>query len=164
MRLLTVLLAVSLLTGPVSYGEDSDSRLDIEFNAAIAKISPRASDQPIRLPSLTFEIRATTYCPESQAAESLSISIADTRISINPAGDDTIERSIHVSHKQLGPVAVENFCLVDNDADAEQTLQVDDALTAQLSLLCVGESGESISYETAALSVALECELPDPAQ
>ena len=161
MRFLTVLLPFALLTSPVSYAEDSGGRLDIEFDTATAKISPRSSDRPIRLPSLTFAVRATTHCPESQLPESLSISIADTRISISPAGDDVIEKSISVSRKQLGPVAVKNFCIVDNDANSEQTLQVEDALTAQLSLLCVGENDESISYETAALSVALECELPE---
>ena len=76
--------------------------------------------------------------------------------------EDAIEESIQVSRKQLGPVAVEDFCLGEETNDAQELLQIDDALTAQLSLRCAGENSESISYKSAALSIALLCEVPEP--
>ena len=166
MRYLTATFAIALLTSSAAHSDDADGQLDIEFDTATALISPRTSNRPINLPTLTFTLRAQARCPAAEAPESISISIADTRITIYPdnesATNDVVEKSIRVSQKQLGPVAVESFCLAQNSADVGQSLQLDGALSAQLSLRCVGENSESISYQTAALSVALLCEVTAP--
>ena len=161
MRYLTEIFAIALLISSTSHSEDADGQLDIEFDTATAIVSPRTSNRPINLPTLTFTFRAQAQCPAAEAPESISVSIADTRITIYPDSDsnDVIEKSIRVSQKQLGPVAVANFCLAENDADVGELLELDDALSAQLSLRCVGENSESISYQTAALSVSLLCEV-----
>ncbi|MGI9199867.1 MAG: hypothetical protein ACR2QL_02320 [Woeseiaceae bacterium] len=162
MRYLSGLLAIGTLIVSTATVAHADDRLEIEFDTAVAKIAPRSSASPIKLPNLTFTLRARTFCPGPETAESLSVSIADTRITISPADEDVIEESIQVSEKQLGPVAVEDFCLGEDTSDGQESLRINDALTAQLSLRCAGESSESISYESAALSVALLCEVPEP--
>lgn len=162
MRHLTSLLTIGFLLVSITRVGMADDRLEVEFDTAVAKIAPRTSASPIKLPNLTYLLTAQTYCPEPQTAESVSVSIADTRITISPADEDIIEKSIKVSRKQLGPVAVEDFCLGEDTSDAQKSLQIDGALTAQLSLRCVGESSETISYQTTALSVALLCEIPEP--
>ena len=80
--------------------------------------------------------------------------------------DDTgvIERSIRVPKKQLGPIAVNDFCIAGGDASSGQALNLRDALSAQLSLHCSGENQESMTYETVALEVALQCDVPENAQ
>jgi hypothetical protein len=162
MRYLTGLLAIVLLIDSTTGVANSDEHLEVEFDTAVAKIAPRSSAKPINLPNLTFSLKARAFCPAPQAAESVSISIADTQITIRPVNEDAIEESIQVSRKQLGPVAVEDFCLGEETNDAQELLQIDDALTAQLSLRCAGENSESISYKSAALSIALLCEVPEP--
>lgn len=164
MRYLTVIFAIALLISSTSRAEDAGGQLDIEFDTATAIIAPRTSSRPISLPTLTFTLRAQARCPAAETPESISVSIADTRITIYPDSDsnDIIEKSIRVSQKQLGPVAVESFCLAENNADVGELLELDDALSAQLSLRCVGENSESISYQTAALSVSLLCEVTAP--
>ena len=161
MRYLTGFLAIGFLIVSATRVAAADDRLEVEFDTAIAKIAPRSSARPIKLPDLTFTLKAKAFCAKPQAAESLSVSIADTRITIIPATEDVIEESIRVSKKQLGPVAVEDFCLGEETSDAQKSLQINDALTAQLSLRCAGENSESISYESAVLSVALLCEIPE---
>lgn len=162
MRYLTVIVFTAVLLSLTAFSDDADGQLDFEFDTAVAAIAPRSTSKPISLPTLTFALRAEARCPALLAPESVSISIADTRITIKPETDGALEKSIRVAEKQLGPLAVEDFCLADNAADAGESLQVDDALSAQLSLRCVGEDRESISYQTAALSVTLQCETTEP--
>ncbi|MGI9221061.1 MAG: hypothetical protein ACR2QS_08510 [Woeseiaceae bacterium] len=141
--------------------------MNVEFDVPVANISPRSSERPINLPSITYAVRATASCPELQRPESISISIADTRISIRPVDDEAIETTIRVSKKQLGPVTANDFCLTASDSveiepSASESIHIDNALSAQMSLRCVGENNESISYESAVLGVALQCSLPEP--
>ena len=161
MHYLTGLVAIGFLVASTARFASADDRLEVEFDTAVAKIAPRSSATPIRLPNLTFTLTARSFCPEPQAAESISVSIADTRITITPTDEDIIEESIQVSRKQLGPVAVEDFCLGEDTTDAQKSLHINDALTAQLSLRCAGENSESISYKSAVLSVALLCEIAE---
>jgi len=162
MRSFTVIVSIVMLLSSTSFSDDLDGQLDFEFESAIAAIAPRATNRPISLPTLTFALRAEARCPAQLVPESVSISIADTRISMSPDAAGVLEKSIRVSKKQLGPLAVESFCLAENSADAGQSLQIDDALSAQLSLRCVGEDSASISYQTAALSVTLQCAATEP--
>lgn len=162
MHYLTALITLVLLCGTAPRMVAADSQLKVEFDTAIAKIAPRASAKPIQLPNLTFTLRVQALCAAPQITESVSVSIADTRITLKPEDDELIEKSIRVSRKQLGPVAVDDFCLDEPGAEAQDSLQISAALTAHLSLRCADDSNASISYETAALNVALQCELPEP--
>lgn len=156
------LAAALMLFGATAVSADDGARLDVEFDTPVASIAPRTAQRLVNLPSLTFVVRAAASCPEAQNAESISISIADTRISVEPKSDEVVEQTIRVSGRQLGPVAVEDFCLAaateDEQQEAVEPLVINDALTAQMSLRCVGENAESIQYDTAVLSVALQCD------
>jgi hypothetical protein len=164
MRCLYFFTALAMLIAADSRGEDADSRLIVESEAAIAKISLRSSSRPVRLPNLSFNLRIQALCPGTLEAKSISISIADTRVNIRPNDGGPVEKTIRVPRKQLGPIAVNDFCIAGDSANDEELLQLHDALTAQLSLHCVGENQESMLYETIALEVALQCDVPENAQ
>ena len=164
MRSLFFFAALAVLIGADSRAEGADSALLVEFDAAVAKIALRSSGRPIRLPSLTFAVRIEASCPARLDTKSISISIADTRINVQPDDTGVIERSIRVPKKQLGPIAVNDFCIAGEDASSGQELNLRDALSAQLSLHCSGENQESMTYETVALEVALQCDVPENAQ
>ena len=164
MRSLFFCAALAVLVSADSRGEGADSELSVEFDTAVAKIALRSSSRPIQLPSLTFAVRIKASCPTALEAKSISISIADTRINVQPDGTAVIEKSIRVPTKQLGPIAVNDFCIAGNEAGSERELQLHDALSAQLSLHCSGESRESMTYETVALKVALQCDVAENAQ
>lgn len=164
MRGLFIYAALAVLISADSRGEDVDSQLLVEFDIPVARIALRSSSRAIQLPSLTFTVRIEATCPAALEAKSVSISIADTRINAQPDDTGLIEKTIRVSTKQLGPIAVDDFCIAGGGANSEQQLRLRDALSAQLSLYCSGDNRESMTYETVALEVALQCELPDSAQ
>jgi hypothetical protein len=164
MRSLLFFAALAMLVGTDSRSEGADSELSVEFDAAVAKIALRSSGRPIRLPSLTFAVRIKASCPTELEAKSISVSIADTRINVQPDDTGVIEKSIRVPKKQLGPISVDNFCIAGDDVSSEQELQLRDALSAQLSLHCSGDNRDSITYETVALEVTLQCDVPENAQ
>ncbi len=163
MRGLLFYAALAVLVSADSRGEDADSGLLVEFDAAIAKIELRSSSGPIQLPDLTFQVRIEASCPTALEARSISISIADTRINVQADDDGLIEKTIRVPKKQLGPIAVNDFCIAEDDLSSEQQLKLSDALSAQLSLRCSGENRESITYQTVALEVDLQCAVPENA-
>ncbi len=163
MRGLFFYAVLAVLISADSRGEDADSRLLVEFDAAIAKIELRSSSEPIQLPDLTFPVRIEASCPTALEARSISISIADTRINVQAADDGLIEKTIRVPKKQLGPIAVSDFCIADDDLNSEQQLKLRDALSAQLSLHCSGDNRESMTYQTVALEVELQCYVPEDA-
>lgn len=164
MRSLFFCAALAVLIGADSRGEGADSALLVEFDAAVAKIALRSSGRPIRLPSLTFAVRIKASCPAELEAKSISVSIADTRINVRPDDNGLIEKSIRVPKKQLGPISVNDFCIAGDEANSERQIQLRDALSAQLSLHCSGDNRESMTYETVALEVALQCDVPENAQ
>ncbi len=161
MRGLFFYAALAVLVSADSRSEDADSGLLVEFDAAIAKIELRSSSEPIQLPDLTFPVRIEASCPTALEARSISISIADTRINVQADDDGLIEKTIRVPWKQLGPIAVNDFCIANDDLNSEQQLKLSDALSAQLSLRCSGENRESITYQTVALEVDLQCDVPE---
>ncbi len=156
-------VVLTVLIGTAARAEDSVSQLLVDFDAAVAVIEPRASGGPVQLPGLTFTLRVDALCPAELAPKTISISIADTRINISPDGANDVETSIRVPQNQLGPIAVNDFCITGEDPVPEQPLQLRDALSAQLSLHCSGENRESMHYETVALEVELQCAIPEAA-
>jgi hypothetical protein len=165
MRGLIFFAVIAVLSGVESRGDAADSQLVVDFDAAIIKIAPRAAGRRlVRLPSLTFALRVQAQCAGDLDPHSVSISIADTRITLRPENAKTIEKTIRVPQRQLGPVAIESFCVSGETENPQPLLQVHDALSAQVSLHCVGENRESITYQTVALELALQCDLPENAQ
>ncbi len=146
-----------------SLAEEAENVLSFEFDTPVASITPRASNRPVQFPNLALVLRAETRCPVSDSIATVSVSIADSQLTIAPDTDEQgrIEETINVSHKQLGPIVVDNFCLAES-TESLQFLELEGALSAHLSLRCRGENHDSISYATTALNVAIECEDEKP--
>ena len=175
---------LAVLVCASAFSDEANPKLSVKFATAQATIAPRPPDKPVQFPDMTFTLHATASCPAAELPVSVSISIADSRITIAPDDDGRLEEEIRVSAEQLAPVIARDFCLDDemdelaneesgsvrsNEADHEPDeqpdqnpqLEIQGALSAQLSLRCRGENSESISYATAPLNVALHCENPE---
>ena len=164
MRGAFIFIAIMALAVASSGEEQSDSRLLIDFDAASVEVSARPSGRhPMRLPGLEFKVRLEPRCSAGMDADSISVSVADTRLRIDRealAKQPVIETTIHVPRKQIGPLVIEDFCVAGDDAARDTVLHVRDAFTAQLSLKCADENRQSILYETEALAIKLVCEVP----
>ena len=162
MRGAFISIAIIALAVEGSGEELSDDRLLVDINAASIEVSALPADrQPIRLPDLEFEIRLEPHCAAGMNAESISVSVADTRLHIGRqmlAEQSVIETIIQVPRKQIGPLAIEEFCVAGDDAPNDTLRRVRDALTAQLSLTCADDSRQSIIYKTEALAITLVCQ------
>jgi hypothetical protein len=147
---------LALFTCFSSYSDDARQSLSVLFEPAVAIIPPRTSNQPIQLPDLVFSLQAEAQCPTTDATASVSISIADSSISIVTTDNNAFAEQLNVPGKQLAPVVATDFCLEDK-ANVVQRLELKGTLSAQLSLRCQGENSETISYATTPLDVILEC-------
>ncbi len=169
MRSIIICIAIMLLAAGTLGAEGAGSRLLFAFDAAVVEITPRPPGRHlIRLPGITFTMRMEPQCAAGLDAESVSISVADTRLNIgrellvNPApGQDAVIANImRIPRRQIGPLAIENFCVTGEEGNADTLLHVRDALSAQLSLRCANESRQSIIYQTVALEITLSCQVP----
>ncbi len=96
------------------------------------------------------------------------MAVADTRRTFNAAqivAGALDEVRLLVPADQIAPVVIANFCVTDGDADQPATsvshLTVHAALSAQASLLCIGDTDRSMKYASANLDVMLVCENPN---
>lgn len=157
---LGVPVAALALTAIAGAGE-----LGVSASTPEVSISTRPAGRSfLRLPSLQYEFVLETDCPSGLQAESLSLSIADTRISntISTDSSSRIELSVNVPATQIGPIAVDQFCSDSSAADGgPHTLQIASVLSAQAALLCAGDSGSEMTYESKSLDVLLRCENDD---
>jgi hypothetical protein len=162
---LTFSAALILLTAIDSWADPATSQLTIAVEPALAEIEPRPpGPRIIRLPQMIFALRIEMQCGAGTRAESASVSISDTRHSLAPEqlGDATgTELTISVPQKQLAPLTIENFCFSDIAMGDSEDLHIADALSAQVSLRCVGENQHSIIYRVAPLDIALRCRVRD---
>jgi hypothetical protein len=143
-------------------------QLLVDAQAAIVQIDAVSEDrQLIKLPNLQFELAIKPLCGAAGRVESISVSVADTRQSYGV--DDINEQSVvnaplSVPSQQLGPLRIGDFCrttIADNAEDLEMTIQ--GALTAHLSLRCLNDEEQSITYVSQALDVVLRCNNVDDA-
>jgi hypothetical protein len=136
------------------------AQLVAEADQASASVRPAdAGNKVLRLPDLTYQIGIEARCNDGESAESLSISIADTRMTLfrdELADKSIITVGITVPASQVAPLAADGFCLLE-DFEHRKRL-INDAFTANLSLRCRGEEGESIIYASRPLAVALTCD------
>lgn len=137
--------------------------LTITVPPALAPIQPLAEGRSlVRLPALEFEFGIEASCGPERAVKSVSISVADTRKTLEsdeiPLGE-TVSTAFTLPARQLAPVAVDGFCPESQVAGSSLLLR--DAVTAQVSLRCTGEGGDSITYASQSLDVTLVCEI-DP--
>ncbi len=164
MRGAFISIAVIALAVDSPGGEQSEDRLLVDIDAVSVEIGARPSGRrPIYLPNLEFTIRLEPHCAAGLNADSISVSVADTRLSIGHqalAEQSVIETTIQVPRKQIGPLVVEDFCVTGDNAANDAVLHIRDAMTSQLSLKCADDSRQSILYRTEALAIRLVCETP----
>jgi hypothetical protein len=156
--------------------------IELSADVPTVAVTPRRAGRfAIHLPSLTYSLTLTAYCKENWQPASVSISIADSRKSLDA---EQLERAtvldleLQVPSNQIAPVRIERFCIKDDQNDFqpdapgdnkepagadENTIIISAALSAQASLLCATDSEQSITYITKPLDVMLECGVPEPA-
>lgn len=139
---------------------DSGARLEADASPAAVSIPPVADGRKlVRLPALEFQISVRGSCADEQRAESISVSVADTRKTVTAEelqDPPVLVIDLTIPANQVAPLPLDGFC-AGEDATA-QKLQVADAMTAHLSLRCSGAEGDSITYTSRPLSIALTCE------
>ena len=165
MRIVILYSLIACLAPGHTYGDESESQLLVTLDAATIVVQPRPSNSRlINLPGIEFAMHVKTQCNEGMQAESVSVSVADTRVNFGPEvlnEQDKLEASIRIPGKQIAPLAVDSFCVAEEGETVNARLRVNDVLSAQVSLKCAAEDQHSIFYQTAALDVVLSCESPD---
>ena len=141
-------------------------RLMVEVAPAVALIQPLAEGRRLlRLPDLDFEFGIDASCGPDHAVASVSISIADTRMTLSGAefqDDAFANATIGLPARQISPIAVDGFC---PEAQTESSsLLIHDAVTAQVSLRCASAERESITYTSQSLDVTVVCDTSPEAQ
>ncbi len=156
-RLPATILLATLLTASPSLGAASDE-LAVVADTVDALMSPRQSDRPRQhLPRLEFSLQATFACADSDAAATVTVSIADTHKRFRPAADErSLTALINVPRRQIAPVTTGDFCLSDT-AGGDRFLTLAGIASAQVSLRCRSEARVSVRYESVPLAVRLEC-------
>lgn len=166
-RLMPVIVVAGLITGGLATGKDS---LSIMADAPVVSVTPRDPGRNfLRLPALEYKFRVRTHCSDNRSPESLSLNVADSRLSIGGdeiIRDGTTEMSLRIPAGQIAPLAVENFCVVpdedkrEQEADAPTQVTIPAALSAQASLLCASDEDKTMTYVSRTLDVSLLCRLP----
>ncbi len=156
--------------------------IEISADVPTVTVTPRRAGQfALRLPSLTYTLTLIAYCEENWQPASVSISIADSRKSLDAEQLEVaavLDLELRVPSNQIAPLRIERFCIKDDQKDFqpdnagdnkepagadENTVIISAALSAQASLLCATDSEQSITYVTKPLDVMLECSAPEPA-
>lgn len=166
------LFFLSLLAIGAARGDDQH-RLTGNARTATVEISPQpAGRRLISLPELEFQVHVDATCPVNSYAESLSISIADTiethdaaTLNTEKSSEIAIDTTIQVVSGQLAPIPVERFCTSDSDEStsdgmtAAQELLFPEAFAASISLRCLTDNVQTVSYASLPLDIRLVCTL-----
>ena len=142
---------------------DDPTRLGVEVSPALAQVRPVVEGRRfVRLPTLEYEFEIETDCAAGHDVKSVSISIADTRKTLTgtdfPA-EGPVDITITLPALQIPPLAIDAVCTDPDPADDDdEPMAIRDVVTAQVSLRCAGPEGETITYSSRALDVALKCE------
>lgn len=156
-------------------GTGGEHSLQVDAGAATAAIAPRTNGRAaIRLPALEFVFRLRPTCAEPFRANSISLTVADSRQALDAEQLEdktaTPELRLTVPAGQIAPVLVSDFCSAQTNAEnAVETasdrngepLTLSATLSANASLLCVSENEREIVYTVAPLDVTLVCESID---
>lgn len=184
-KTLSVLL-ILLALRPAAAEDTSSGRLELSAEPPVIAVSASAPGrQFVELPTLQYRFVVQTACADGRTPRSLSINVADSRLALSgPALEsEPGELLLTIPARQLAPIAVDDFCVVETVADDEATeagapgnllaiapaaagheprrlLRVPAVISVQASLVCADESGDAITYVTQPLGVTLECAAP----
>ncbi len=168
MHVLLILPAFAVALVTSSAQSEPSGRMLVEAKPAMVAIAPLPDDlRLISLPALQYVLRIEPRCAAETQAESIFVSIADTRKRLDAGdidGQRRIEMELVLPRRQIAPIAIQDFCRASSAGNsANRVLRLKDVVTAHLSLRCSGQEHNSIVYATQALDVDLRCER-DPAQ
>lgn len=158
------LLLLSVLTVSGAQGLASADRLELAAATPEITVSTRPAGRNfLNLPGLTYDFVIDLACSEGHRAESLSLSIADTRITLGAerlAGSAPVTIDMSVPAGQIGPVALAGFCVLEDDDEpaSRQSLTIPAVLSAQASLLCASESVSRRTYASRTLDIVIHCD------
>ena len=138
--------------------------LDVSANTPTVVISTRPAGRNfMQLPSLDYLFAIDARCPAELQPSSITISIADTRVSLSGADVSApmpLSVPVAVPASQISPIAVDRYCTANQTEESgapDPNLTIPAVLSAQISLLCAGESGSEMTYFSNSLDVVLEC-------
>jgi len=115
----------------------------------------------MRLPSLPYNFELEINCEAGLIPTSLSLSVADTRRSLRAeklSEAQTASLAFTVPAAQIGPVALDEFCL--QSPHSPELLTLPSVLSVQASLLCTNDTERQMIYASAPLAVTLQCTAP----
>ena len=123
-----------------------------------AVVTPREAHlKLVNLPALEFGLRAAFKCKGEPV--SVTLSVADTHKTLQRedlADQRAIEVTLSVPPRQLALAASNRFCVADAP-ETEDELLVPGLATANASLRCSSDDGDSVFFATAPLQVRLVC-------
>jgi hypothetical protein len=178
--LLFLLLAVQ--AGPPQSVAPANGGLHVTAEAPIVTVTRTAPGRRfLSLPTLQYVFEVGAHCSGRGTPESLSINVADSRLSLSSAALEADERPailMTVPARQLAPIAVDGFCEFEDEieegeessgeialgiaplAAGPDRLTVSAALSAQISMLCGTEDEPRMTYVSKPLDVTLSCGVP----
>lgn len=157
--LLMAFLLTAIVPSHVTLAQSDDSAaLKVDADAPVVEINARTAGRNfMRLPSLNYRFDLATKCPIDLEPKSISLSVADTRKSLAEAdftGNQAISVPMTIPASQIGPVAVDGFCVADA---GDETLRIPAVLSVQASLLCANDEKSQMIYASTSLDVTLSC-------
>ena len=164
MHVLLILPALAIAFVAAAARSEPAGRVVVDAGPAMVTIAPLPDDlRLVSLPSLQYALRIEPRCAAEMRAESILVSIADTRKRLDEKdidGQRQIEVELILPQQQIAPVAIQEFCRASSvHGSADRVLRINDVFTAQLSLRCAGEDFRSIVYAAQPLDVELQCEI-----
>jgi hypothetical protein len=152
---------------------ESDT-LVIDADTPVVETGFRAAGRNfMRLPDVRFTVSLDTHCSSGFLPQAMSLSVADTRKSLTSddiSADAVTVTEFTVPASQVGPVAVNDFCVAIADADDQalspasaedpdegDTLVITSVISIQASLLCANEAERRMTYASRGLDVSLAC-------
>lgn len=156
------LFLMATIPSHVAFAQSDDSApLQINADTPVVEIGARTAGRNfMRLPSLTYRVDLVANCPIDLMPKAMSLSVADTRRSVGEtdiSGDQATSVTITIPVSQIGPVAVDGFCVADGEDEA---LRIPAVLSLQASLLCASEEMSQMIYASKSLDVMLSCKMP----
>lgn len=153
------IMLLALIFNHVARAQTTELEIfEVSADTPVVYVDKRSAGRDfMRLPSLDYWLELDANCPANLEARTISLSVADTRKSLAAnvtVGEEKISVPIRIPAAQIGPIAVDGFCVA---ADAPETLRIPAVLSVQASLLCANEDTSRMIYTSKSLDVTLSC-------
>jgi hypothetical protein len=153
------MLTQSILLPVFFFISDEVDRLRVHAEPAVAVLMVQQRGRTlVNLPDLEFRLSVSTQCAKSGRPESLSITIADSQMTLRGEALQStvpIDVSMRIPTSQLAPFALREFCV--DPASEGESLFLTAALAAQLSLRCSRAEEQSIVFAAEPLDIRVDC-------